>query len=71
MNAADAPQWVHITGTVVFEDNQGAKDAIFTLLPQLKEMYAKELDHFTVFYLKDAKASIYGIEGKAIEELAV
>ncbi len=69
--AAEPPQWVRITGTAVFEENQGAKDAMFAHMPQLKEMYANQMDQFKVFYLKDAAAKLCRIDGSTVEELAV
>ncbi len=69
--AAEPPQWIRITGKAVFEENQGAKDAMFAFMPQLKEMYANEMDHFKVFYLKDAAAKLCRIDGVLLEELSV
>ena len=69
--AAVGPEanWVRVSGKVVFEDNQGAKDAMFALKPRLKDMYANQLEHFTVFYLKDARAALNKIDGTKIEDL--
>ena len=71
--AATGPEanWVRVTGQIAFEDNQGAKDAIFALLPQLKAAYAKQMEHFVVFCLQDAQAALYKIDGTKIEDLAV
>ena len=71
--AATGPDavWVRVTGKAVFEDNPGAKNAMFALMPQLRDMYAAQMDHFVVFYLQDATAVLCKIDGTKIEDLQV
>ena len=71
MTQAAEPQWLRVSGTAVFEENQGAKDAMFALMPSLKEMYANQMEHFKVFCLKDGAAKLCRLDGSTVEELAV
>ncbi len=71
MTGEEGGQWVRVCGTAVFEENQGAKDAMFAFMPALKDIYANEMDHFKVFYLKDAAAKLCQMDGTPAEDLAV
>jgi len=64
-------KWLRLTGKAVIEDNAGAKAAIFKVMPQLKVMYAGKMDHFTVFYLAEAKAVLSSTDGSKAEELTI
>ena len=65
------PEIVRASGYAVFEDNQGAKDAMFESMPELKRMYADKLDQFMVFYLVGKPAKIYSMDGRVKEEVEV
>lgn len=65
------PEIVRASGYAVFEDNQGAKDAMFESMPELKKMYADKLDQFMVFYLIGQPARVYSMDGTVREEVEV
>ena len=62
---------VRASGYAVFEDNQGAKDAMFERMPELMKMYADKMDQFMVFYLIGQPAKIYSMDGNVREEVEV
>ncbi len=66
-----APEILRISGKAVIEDNQGAKDAMFEAMPQLKQMYAEKMEQFAVFYLDAGAAKIYAMTGEETETLQV
>ena len=61
------PEFLRVVGVAVEEDNQGAKDAMFTALPMLKDLYADKMEQFAVLYLM-ATAKIYAMDGVTVKE---
>lgn len=71
IDGEQGPEIVRASGYAVFEDNQGAKDAMFEHMPELKKMYSDKMDQFMVFYLNGQPAKIYNMDGTVKEEVEV
>ena len=63
----NGPEILRYKGVALFEENQGAKEAMMEALPMLKDLYAGKEDQFAVFYLM-GEAKIYAMDGVTVKE---
>ena len=67
---ADNMDWIRVSGEAILDDSQSTKDMMFEQNPNLSNIYGDKRDIFEVFYLKNVKSQINGIDGsiKVAEE---
>lgn len=56
--------WIRVTGEVVRDFNQAAKDAVLEQNPHVQAIYSASDPHFAVLYFQKAHADIYRSSGK-------
>lgn len=67
VSAMAGDKWIRVTGTAVFDYRSGAKEAMLTANPILKQKHTVEDSSFEVFYIDDMKATIYSFNEPPIE----
>lgn len=58
--------WIRLEATAVIDDNRDARVKILADYPSLSGMYNPDDQVMTVFYLKDAKATVYAFGGEPV-----
>ncbi len=71
VSGGEAPCWVRAKGMALYEENEGAREAMFASRPKLKDMYADRMEKFVMFRLVETVANLYDINGNVMEELEV
>lgn len=57
-------KWIRITGKVVMDESDEAKQAIFTAIPALKEVYSYE--ELVPYYITDMKSVVYAFGAEPV-----
>lgn len=58
-------EWIRVTGKAVMVNNDEVKNAMFTAIPSLKNVYSEE--EFEVYYIEDMKATVYSFSGEPVQ----
>ncbi len=61
----DDSKWIRITGKAVIDESDHAKQAIFTEIPALKEVYSYE--ELVPYYVTDMKSVVYAFGADPVE----
>jgi uncharacterized pyridoxamine 5'-phosphate oxidase family protein len=62
----DKGEWIRITAKPILDENQDAKNQMFTENPNLKGLYAGRENLFEVFYLSEGTATLNTIAGEIV-----
>lgn len=57
-------QWIRITGKAVMDESREAKQAMFTLLPALRDVYTEE--ELVPYYITDMQSIVYNFNSEPV-----
>ncbi|MCL2766466.1 MAG: pyridoxamine 5'-phosphate oxidase family protein [Peptococcaceae bacterium] len=63
LSGFDGKTWIRVAATLVYDDRKEAQDSMLDAYPHLKAMYPAEEGNVAVYYLKDATATYYSMDG--------
>lgn len=63
MHRKSTGEWIRIKGKEVFDDREEVVNKVFTVMPQLKDMYTNNGWEMGPFYLDDISAEIADMSG--------
>ena len=58
-------EWIRVTGKAVMDKNYESKQAMFTAIPALKDVYSEE--ELKVYYIEDMKATVYSFNADPVQ----
>lgn len=65
VSAMTEGKWIRITGKAVMDETDEAKQAMFSTLPALKEVYSYE--ELVAYYITDMQSIVYSFDSVPIE----